>query len=149
MQLILTQTVEHLGAAGELVQVKNGYARNYLLPNGMAVSATAKNKRKLEHDRKAISQRVAKEVSSAQSMADRINGMRLQFERQVGEDDKMFGSVTSRDLAKQLEVAGVKIDSKKIQLAEPIKAIGKYDVPVKIHPSVECKLTFFVVGKAS
>ena len=148
MQLILTQSVEHLGEAGELVSVKNGYGRNFLLPKGLAVSATDRNRRKLEHDQRAIAQQVAKAKGSAQAVADRINKMTLQFERQVGEEDKMFGSVTSRDLAKQLEVAGVTIDSKKIRLAEPIKELGKYEVPIKIHPDVECALKFFVVGKS-
>src|SRR5688572_2698739 len=107
MQVILTQDVSNLGKAGELVAVKPGYGRNYLLPRGLAVSATADNRQQLEHNRAAIAKRVAKQRASAQSIAERLNGMTLQFERQVGDADKMFGSVTNRDIAEQLKRAGI------------------------------------------
>lgn len=147
MQLILTQDVTHLGKAGQLVTVKNGYGRNYLLPKGMAVVADRRNKARLEHERAAIERRVAKQRTDAEGLAARINGMTLQFERLVGEDDRMFGSVTTRDLAKQLEVAGLELDHRKIKLDDPVRALGKYEVPVDVGASVEAMLKFWVVGK--
>src|SRR5690349_11990774 len=107
MQVILTQDVANLGKAGELVTVKGGFGRNYLIPEGLAVSASVQNKQRLEHDKATIAKRIAKERGIAQSIADRLNGMTLQFERAVGEEEKMFGSVTSRDIAEQLKRANV------------------------------------------
>src|SRR6185503_840231 len=121
MQLILTTDVPHLGKAGELVTVKSGYGRNYLGPRGMAVSATVENKSELEH-------------------------RKLQFERLVGEDERMFGSVTSQDLARQLEVAGVDIDRKQIELDDPIKAVGKHEVPVRLGAGMKATLKFWVTA---
>ncbi len=102
MQVILTQDVDNLGKAGELVSVKPGYGRNYLVPNGFAVSATVRNKNRLDHEKALIERKVAKERASANDLAIKINAMTLQFERVVGEDEKLFGSVTSRDIADQL-----------------------------------------------
>lgn len=149
MQLILTQDVAHLGKAGDLVTVRPGYGRNFLLPKGMAVQATSRNIRQLEHDKRVISARVSKETAAAETIATRLNGMTLQFERRVGEDDKMFGSVTARNIADQLEVAGLQIDHRRIELAEPVKALGKYEVEIKLKASVTAKLKFWVVGKDS
>ncbi len=147
MQLILTKDVEHLGKAGELVSVKPGYGRNYLLPQGLAVSATTRNVRRLAHEKRTIETRVAKELGAAEDIASRLNGMTLQFERLVGEDDKLFGSVTSRDIAEQLEKAGLTVDHRKIKLEEPIRALGKYEVEVKVHSDIDATLKFWVVGK--
>ncbi|HTE54866.1 MAG TPA: 50S ribosomal protein L9 [Kofleriaceae bacterium] len=148
MQLILTQDVAHLGKAGELVTVKSGYGRNYLMPRGMAVSATAENKSELDHRKRQVDARVAKERATAASLADRISGMTLQFERLVGEDDRMFGSVTGRDLARQLEVAGVVIDSRQIEMGDPVKAIGKHEVSVRLGAGTTAVLKFWVTAKA-
>jgi large subunit ribosomal protein L9 len=147
MQVILTQDVSNLGKAGELVNVKPGYGRNYLIPNGLAVSATAGNVNRLEHERKQIERRVAKEKASAQSIADRLNGMTLQFERNVGEDEKLFGSVSNRDIAEQLKKAGIDLDHRKIELEHPVKALGKYEVSVRLGAGVVAQLKFWVVGK--
>ncbi len=147
MQLILTQDVDNLGDAGELVTVKPGYGRNYLLPQGLALSATKRNIKKLEHDRAMIAQKVAKQRSENEAMAKRIGGMTLQFERLVGEGDKMFGSVTARDLAQQLSVAKIELDARRIQLSEAIKAVGKYEANVKLGAGVVATLKFWVVGK--
>lgn len=147
MQLILTQDVAHLGKAGDVVTVRPGYGRNYLLPKGMAVQATSRNIRQLDHDKRVISARVSKETAAAEQIATRLNGMTLQFERRVGEDDKMFGSVTARNIADQLEVAGLQIDHRRINLAEPVKALGKYEVDIKLNASVTAKLKFWVVSK--
>jgi large subunit ribosomal protein L9 len=147
MQIILTQDVENLGKAGELVSVRPGYGRNYLVPRGMAVTATVKNKNRLDHEKAVIEKRVAKERATANDIATRINGMTLQFERQVGEDEKLFGSVTSRDIAEQLKKANVEIDHRWVQLDGAIKALGKYEVPVKLAAGVTATLKFWVVGK--
>jgi large subunit ribosomal protein L9 len=147
MQIILIQDVEHLGKAGELVSVRPGYGRNFLLPRGYAVSASANNKTRLEHERKEIEKRVAKERASAGQIAERLNGMTLQFERLVGEDEKLFGSVTNRDIADQLKKANVDIDHRWIDLDQPIKAVGKYEVPVRLQAGVIATLKFWVVGK--
>ena len=147
MQIILVQDVDNLGKAGELVSVKPGYGRNYLIPNGLAVSATARNVNRLDHERKVIERRVTKERTNAQSIADRLNGMTLQFERQVGEGDKMFGSVTNRDIAEQLKRAGLEIEHRKIELDTPVKALGKYEVTVRLDAGVNAQLKYWVVSK--
>jgi len=147
MQIILTQDVEHLGKAGELVSVRPGYGRNYLVPRGLAVSATVRNKNRLDHEKTLIERKVAKERASATEIAARINGMTLQFERIVGEDEKLFGSVTNRDIADQLKRAGVELDHRTIQLDVAVKALGKYEVPVRLAAGVIASLKFWVVGK--
>jgi large subunit ribosomal protein L9 len=147
MQLILTQDVENLGKAGELVSVRPGYGRNYLVPRGFAVSATVRNKNRLDHEKALIERKIAKERAGASEIAVRINGMTLQFERIVGEDEKLFGSVTNRDIAEQLKRAGVELDHRTIQLEQPVKALGKYDVPVRLAAGVVATLKFWVVGK--
>ena len=147
MQVILTQDVDHLGKAGELVSVKPGYGRNYLVPRGLTVSATVKNKNRLDHEKSLIEKKVAKERGIATEVAAKINVMTLQFERQVGEDEKLFGSVTSRDIADQLKKANVEIDHRWIQLDQTIKALGKYEVNVRLAAGVSATLKFWVVGK--
>jgi large subunit ribosomal protein L9 len=147
MQVILTQDVENLGKAGEVVSVRPGYGRNYLVPRGFAVTATVHNKNRLEHEKAVIERKVAKERATANELASRINGMTLQFERMVGEDEKLFGSVTSRDIAEQLKRANVEIDHRWVQLDQPIKALGKYEVPVRLAAGVVAQLKFWVVGK--
>ncbi len=149
MQLILKQTVPHLGGAGELVTVKAGYGRNYLLPQGLAVLATARNKSQLEHNRRIIERRIAQETAVAEGVANRLNGMTLQFERLVGEDGKLFGSVTNRDITEQLTKAKIDIDHKKVVLKEPVKALGKYEVDIRVSSEVTAALKFIVVGKES
>jgi large subunit ribosomal protein L9 len=147
MQLILTQDVGNLGKAGELVTVRPGYGRNYLLPRGLATTATASNKNRLEHDKRVIEQKVAKERAKATEVATRISSITLQFERMVGEDEKLFGSVTTRDIAEQLKKAGVEIDHRWVQLDQPVKAMGKYEAPVRLAAGVTAALKFWVVGK--
>lgn len=147
MQVILTQDVDNLGKAGELVSVRPGYGRNYLVPRGLAVSATVRNKNRLDHEKAVIERRVAKERATATDLATKINVMTLQFERVVGEDEKLFGSVTSRDIAEQLKRAGVEIDHRWVNLDAPVKALGKYEVPVRLAAGVMANLKFWVVGK--
>ena len=148
MQIILTQDVANLGAAGELVSVRPGYGRNYLVPRGMAVTATAANVHKLEHDKRVIAKKVAKERAGAEALAEKINLMTLQFDRQVGDEDKLFGSVTSRDIAEMLKKTGIEIDHRWVVMDQPIKALGKYEVQVKLGSGVTASCKFFVVSKA-
>lgn len=147
MQIILTQDVENLGKAGELVSVRPGYGRNYLVPRGLAVSATVRNKNRLEHEKALIEKRIAKEHASATELAGRINGITLQFERIVGEDEKLFGSVTNRDIAEQLKKAGIEIDHRWVELENAVKALGKYETSVRLSAGVTATLKFWVVGK--
>ena len=147
MQIILTQDVANLGKAGELVSVRPGYGRNYLVPRGMAVSATVTNKNRLDHEKAVIARKVAKDLATSTEIATRINGMTLQFERMVGEDEKLFGSVTNRDIAEQLKKAGIELDHRVIHLDNSVKALGKYEVPVKLSAGVTATLKFWVVGK--
>ncbi len=147
MQVILTQDVSNLGKAGELVAVRPGYGRNYLVPRGFAVSATVSNKNRLDHEKAVIERRVEKERASATEIAGRIGGMTLQFERQVGEDEKLFGSVTSRDIAEQLKKANVEIDHRWVDLPAAVKALGKYEVPIRLAAGIVATLKFWVVGK--
>jgi large subunit ribosomal protein L9 len=147
MQVILTQDVENLGKAGELVSVRPGFGRNYLVPRGFAVSATVRNKNRLDHEKALIEKRVAKERASATEIANRINGITLQFERMVGEDEKLFGSVTNRDIAEQLKKAGIEIDHRWVQLDQAVKALGKYETTVRLAAGVSATLKFWVVGK--
>ena len=146
MQVILTQDVPNLGKAGELVSVRPGFGRNYLVPQGLAVTATQANVHRLEHDKRVIARKVAKERAGADALAERINVMTLQFERNTGEDDKLFGSVTSRDISEQLKKAGVEIDHRWVQMDQPVKALGKYEVPVRLMSGVVATLKFFVVA---
>ena len=147
MQLILTADVDNLGKAGELVSVRPGYGRNYLVPRGLAVTASVRNKNRLEHEKALIEKRVAKERATASELAIKLNGMTLQFERNVGDDDKLFGSVSNRDIADQLKRAGIEIDHRTIVLDQAIKALGKYEAPVKLGAGVTATLKFWVVGK--
>jgi large subunit ribosomal protein L9 len=147
MQVILTQDVDNLGKAGELVSVKPGFGRNYLVPRGLAVSATVRNKNRLDHEKAVIERKVARERATATEIAAKINVMTLQFERIVGEDEKLFGSVTNRDIQEQLKRAGVEVDHRIIHLDQAVKALGKYEVPVRLAAGVVATLKFWVVGK--
>lgn len=147
MQIILTQDVDNLGKAGELVSVRPGYGRNYLVPRGMAVSATVRNKNRLDHEKALIEKRIAKDRANATEVAARINGITLQFERIVGDDEKLFGSVTNRDIADQLKKAGIEIDHRWVVLDQAVKALGKYETTVKLPVGVVAQLKFWVVGK--
>ena len=140
MEVILKQAVEKLGEEGERVNVANGYARNYLLPKGLAIKATKQNIAILQHEKNVIEQREKKEIKGAQKIANKIRSLSCVLKRQVGEKDKLFGSVTSNDVADFLQENGVEIDRKKIQLDEPIKSLGTTRVPIKIHPEITVEL---------
>jgi large subunit ribosomal protein L9 len=147
MKVILTKDQEHLGKAGALVEVKTGFGRNYLLPKALAVLATAKNVRQLEHEKTGILARAAKHKTNMTAQANKLSAIELSFTRKVGEEKKMFGSVTSKDIYEQLHSKGFEIDRKQIHLAEPIKELGKHEVEVKLHPEVSAKIKVTVAAE--
>ena len=145
MRLILRENLENLGKAGEVVTVRPGYGRNYLLPHGLAVPATEKDEARMQHEQRLIAARVAKLAKELQSEADRLSQVSVSLARAVGEEDKLYGSVTNRDIADALAEQGVKLDARKIQLEEPIKQLGEFKVPVKLHKDVTAEITVVVV----
>ena len=145
MQVILRDDMDNLGKSGEVVNVKPGYARNYLLPRGLAVKATASDVARVEHDKRVIAARTAKLAKEAQAEADKLSQVSVSIARAVGEEDKLYGSVTSRDIAEALREKGVVVDSKKIHLDEPIKALGMVEIPVKLGRGVTANIKVWVV----
>jgi large subunit ribosomal protein L9 len=136
MQIILQEDVDKLGHRGQLVEVAEGYARNYLLPRKYAIEATPGNMKRLDKMRAAFAKKEAVEKDDAQKLAELLAAVSLEFSRRTGDEDHLFGSVTSGDISDALEVKGFKIDKKKIVLAEPIKALGDFEVPVKLHREI-------------
>jgi large subunit ribosomal protein L9 len=147
MQVILKEDVPNLGKSGEVVKVKPGFGRNYLIPQGLAVIATAGNIKQIEHQKKLIAAKNAKLAKDSQALADKLASLEVVIERQSGEEDKLFGSVTSRDIEEALAEKGVTLDHKKIVLAEPIKTIGYQTLDVKLGQGVTGKLKVVVVKK--
>ncbi len=136
VKLILTEDVPSLGEAGDVVHVKPGFARNYLLPQGKAVPATEAKVKEIEHHQRVIADRVARERKQLEAERDRLEGAQLEIAAHAGEEGKLFGSVTSAQLAELLEARGFSVDRRKIQLAEPIKEIGEHVVPIRLHRDV-------------
>src|SRR5688572_3655078 len=128
MRVILREDVSNLGKSGELVSVRDGYGRNYLLPQGLAMLATERNVKQIEHNKKIITARNAKLAKDAQSVADKLGSLDVVIKRQAGEGDKLFGSVTARDIEEAIKGLGATVDRRKIHLPEPIKALGDYVV---------------------
>jgi large subunit ribosomal protein L9 len=147
MDVILRDDMDNLGKSGEVVTVKEGYARNFLLPRGHAVKATAGDVKRVEHEKRVIAARTAKLGKEAQAEADKLSQVTVSIARAVGEEDKLYGSVSSRDIADALAEKGVKVDSKKVQLVEPIKALGLTEVPVKLGRGVTATVKVWVVKK--
>jgi large subunit ribosomal protein L9 len=147
MKVILTKDMDNLGKAGALVEVKTGYGRNYLLPRNLAVLATAKNVRQLDHQKAGILARSAKEKQNMTAMAGKLTVIELKFTRKVGDQNKLFGSVTSKDIHEQLVAQGYQVERKQIHLPEPLKEIGTHEVPVKLHSEVTAKVKVTVAGE--
>ncbi len=145
MKVILRQNIETLGQVGEIVEVNEGYALNYLIPKKYAYAALAGNLRAIEDEKKLINKRREKEVAAANELATAIENVKIEITVQAGEEDKLFGSVTSQMIAEGLKEKGFDLDKRSIDLHEPIKALGIYDVPVKLHSSVTAKIKVFVV----
>ena len=145
MEIILREDVQHLGKVGEVVKVKDGYARNYLLPKGLAYPATEANKKKIAYEGERIAKQRASEKSTAETEATRLAGVQLSFAVKVGEEDKLYGSVTAGDIQRKLEELGIHVDKRKIDLPEPIRELGEFNVGIKIHPEVRPEVRVTVV----
>lgn len=147
IKVLLKNDVPSLGAGGEVVKVRPGFARNFLLPRGLAVPATAGNLARVEDLKRQVAALAKQELETANAAAAKLSGASVSIERAVGDEGKMYGSVTTKDIEDAFEKAGVKIDRKKIVLAEPIKAVGTFEVPIKLHASVTATLKVTVTGK--
>ena len=145
MKVILRKEHEKLGQIGSVVDVKDGYARNFLIPKGLAYPATEGSVRALEEEKKQAGQRVAKELKGSEKLASNLEKVSITLQMKVGEEEKLFGSVTSQMIADSLKEKGFEIDKRIIDLEEPIKALGIYSVPVKLHASVTAKVKVWVV----
>jgi len=145
MQLLLKEDVDNLGMRGDLVKVRPGYGRNYLLPRGLAILATESNVKRIEKQRASLLKKTAAEKDQAVAQSDVLKDVTLEFTRKVGDHGVLYGSVTSMDVAEALAGKGYEIDRKRVVLKEPIKAIGEFEVPVKLHREVTSNLKVVVV----
>jgi len=145
MKIILKEDVDRLGQMGDLVEVKAGYARNFLLPKDLASLATPRSVKLFEHEKRVIAARIRKEKFAAEEEAKKISALSLVIPVKVGEEGKLFGSVSSKDIAAAMLEAGLEVDKRKILLDKPIKEAGSFQVPVKVHPSVTAELKVEVV----
>jgi large subunit ribosomal protein L9 len=144
MQIILQEDIDKLGHRGEVVTVKPGYARNFLLPRKLAIAATTGNMKALERIRGALAKKTATELEAAQKQAALLNGVSLVFKRKTGENDQMFGSVTSADIAEGLAAQGFKIEKRQVQISDPLKALGEYSVTIKVFRDVSAEVKVHV-----
>ena len=145
MEIILRQAVDNLGHPGDIVKVSNGYARNYLLPHGIAYEATPGNRKRIEQERARLEAAESTRRGAAEELAKRLEEVQLSFSARVGEEGKLFGSVTAADIAQQLEAQGIHIERRTIDLHEPIRALGVYRVPVRLHADVKPELKVWVI----
>jgi len=145
--VLLQADVDNLGTGGEVVKVRPGFARNYLLPRGLAVPATASNLARVEELKKAAAARKSQEIAAAQELAKKLEGSSVKIARSFGEEGKMYGSVTSKDIVEAFEKSGLSFDRKNIHLPEPLKTLGSFDVPVKLHSTVSINVKVEVVKK--
>jgi len=145
MKIILKKDMEKLGKAGEIVETKKGYARNYLIPKGFAVAASASNLKIYEQERLAEQRKMQKEIQEAAAIATSLDKISITATVQVGEEDKVFGAVTNQHIADLLKEKGFDIDRKKIILEEPLKALGVFEVPIKLHSEVEARIKVWIV----
>ncbi len=145
MEVILRQAVENLGHPGDVVKVSNGYARNYLLPRGVAFVATEGNKKRIQQEKARLEAAETTRRDTAQQLADRLADVSITFAARVGEEGKLFGSVTTADIAQQLEAQGYHVERRQIDLHEPIKALGVYRVPLRLHADVRPEIKVWVI----
>jgi len=145
MDVILRQDVDNLGRAGELVSVKDGYARNYLLPRGLAYLASEGNRRRIEAESRQRAKQAGAQIESAREVAARLEAASITFTMKAGEGDRLFGSVTAADVADRLHAEGFPVDKKAVELHEPIKALGVFKVPVRLHHEVKPEVRVWVV----
>src|SRR5215472_7815760 len=149
MEVILKEDVAKLGARGDVVKVAEGYGRNYLLPRKLAIEATHANKAVIEQMKAAAVRRSAKEKSEAETLSKQFEGLSVNFARRAGENDQLFGSVTSGDIAEALEKKSFHLDRRKIQLHEPLKSLGEFEVPVKLHKDVTAHVKVVIEKEAA
>lgn len=147
MEVILSQDVEKLGRAGAVVKVKDGFARNFLIPNGLAIPSTPVNLKKIEQEKQKENLQLQKAKKEAQALKERLDNFSLTLAVLIQEEDKFYGSITSRDIADALKEEGFEIDKNSILLQENIKSLGIYEVPIKLHPQVNAKIKVWVVKK--
>jgi large subunit ribosomal protein L9 len=145
MEVILRQAVESLGKPGDVVKVSNGYARNYLLPHGVAFEATPGNLKRIQQEKDRLEAAENERRTAAQAYAEKLEQVQLTFSARVGEEGKLFGSVTSADVAQQLEAQGFHIEKRQIDLHEPIKALGVYRIPIRLHADVKPEIRVWVI----
>ncbi len=145
MEVILRQAVENLGKPGDLVAVKAGYARNYLIPRGFALAANEGNKKRIEQQKARLEAAENERRGAAQKLADRLEQVSLTFSARVGEEEKLFGSVTAADIAQQLHAQGFEIEKRQVDLHEPIKTLGVYRIPIKLHADVKPEVRVWVI----
>ena len=145
MELILREDIKTLGKAGDLVKVKSGYARNYLLPQGLAYEATEGNRKRIAAESKARQTKQAAERTEAEATAARLNGVSITFARKAGEGDRLFGSITTQDIAEALAAQGHVVDRRRIELAQPIKSIGIHKVPIRLHQEIQAEVQVSVI----
>jgi len=147
MKVILTKDVEKIGRSGSLLKVKDGFARNFLLPRGLAVEATPGNLKRLEQDKQKTSLSIEKEKGSAEDLKSRLENFSLTISALVKEDESLYGSITEADISSALKDEGIEIDKGCVILENPLKALGIYEIPLKLHPQVDAKLKVWVVKK--
>jgi large subunit ribosomal protein L9 len=147
MEVILREHVEHLGRRGDIVKVAEGYGRNYLLPRKLALAVTENNRRQIEREKKLAEVKDMEDQRAAEAVAERIGQIEIDIARRVGDNDTLYGSVTSADIAQALKAKGFDIDKRKIQLAETLKALGETTVPIKIHHGVVAQVKVKVVAE--
>jgi len=147
IEVILREDVQSLGKAGDLIKVKPGYARNYLLPKGIAYQATEGNKKRIEAETRARAARLTAERGTAESLAETLGQVTVTLVRKAGEGDRLFGSITSQDIAEALEAAGHAVDRRKIELESPLKSLGEHRVPIKLHPDVVAEVRVTVAAE--
>lgn len=149
MEVILKEDVMKLGSRGDVVKVAEGYGRNFLLPRRLAIEATSGNKKVVEQMRSAALRRSAKEKAQAEELSKQFDGLSVSFQRRSGENDQLFGSVTSGDIAEALEKKGFNLDRRKIQIHEPLKTIGEFTIPVRLHKDVTAHLKVVIEKEAA
>ncbi len=147
MEVVLKEDMENLGHMGDVVKVKDGYARNYLLPRGLVVPADKKSLKALEHEQRMIAQRRERLTKEAQGISDKLAGVSLEFAVKVGEEGRLFGSVTNMDIEKALKEKGFEVERRRIVLEAPIKAVGDYEVPIRLRPEVTPSIKVRVVSE--
>ena len=149
MEVILREHVDNLGRRGEVVKVADGYARNYLLPRKLALLVTAGNKKQIERERAKFEAKESEERKVAEALRDRLTNLDIVIARKVGETEALYGSVTSADIAEALAAKGFEIDRRKLQLADPIKQVGEFEIPLRLHRDVAAQIKIKVVAEGA